>query len=169
MSAIRRRRDIAQNTEPTWQDNMPAWSDGSRNARYMHFTEIDRWRAIPYDMPPDPERGTVIQRVRQITEGLSRAVDEGSGRSLDLIIESWVARWIATVETAYADHCGVISVHRNQAAEWLAETSRVADYENHELELIRQAYLACRAQLAGEPTPPAPTGSQPGYSYPSAF
>jgi hypothetical protein len=125
----------------------------SRNARYMRFTEIDRWRATPYDMPPDPQRDTVMRRVRQIAEWLRHAIDEGSGRSLDLIIDSWVGSWIATIETAYADHCGVISVHRNQAAEWLAETSRIAEHENQELERIRQAHQACRARLAGESHP----------------
>ena len=116
----------------------------------MHIPEIDRWRAVPFDMPPDPERGTVLQRVRQLTESLEGAIDEGTGAALDPIIESWVAKWIATVEADYTDHCAVINVHRGQAAQWLTESTHTARHENEELDRIRAAYLACRARLAGE-------------------
>jgi glucose-6-phosphate dehydrogenase assembly protein OpcA len=147
----RRRRTVAGEARPTWQDNMPAWGEGDRGARYMQFTEIDRWRALGFDMPPDPERGTVMQRVRQMTEALDGAIDEGTGPALDLIIEAWVASWISTVETAYSDHCGVISVHRAQASQWLAESTHIARHEGEELERVKDAYLACRTRLAGEP------------------
>jgi len=153
-----RRHRAARITSPTWQDNMPDRAAGSRDTRYMSFTQIDRWRAIGYAIPPDPEHGTVLQRVRQMTEALGGAVDEGTGPALDLIVEAWIARWIAKVETDYTDHCGVISVHRNQAEQWLAETIRLAQHENQELERSREAYLACRARLAGEPA------AQPGGS-----
>ena len=65
-----RRRNAGKNAIPTWQDNRPDWSNGDRAARYMHIPEIDRWRAVPFDMPPDPERGTVLQRVRHRLERL---------------------------------------------------------------------------------------------------
>jgi len=150
MSLLRRRRNAGKNTSPTWQDNRPDWSNGDPAARYMHIPEIDRWRPVPFDMPPDPERGTVLQRVRQITESLDGAIDEGTGAALDPIIEAWVATWIATVEADYTDHCGVINVHRGQAAQWLTEAIHTARGENEELERIRDAYLASRARLAGE-------------------
>jgi len=129
---------------------MPAWGADDRADRYMHIPEIDRWRAVPYGMPPDPEQGMVLQRVRQVTESLAGAIDEGTGATLDRMIEAWVAKWIATVETDYTDHCAVISVHRGQAAEWLTESTHTARHENEELERIRDAYLACRTRLAGE-------------------
>jgi hypothetical protein len=154
MRLLRRRRDAGKGASPTWQDNRPDWSDGDRAGRYMHIPEIDRWRAVPFDMPADPERGTVLQRVRQYTESLEGAIDEGTGPALDRIIEAWVAKWIATVEADYADHCAVINVHRGQAAQWLTESIHTARHENEELERIRGAYLACRARLAGEQTGP---------------
>jgi hypothetical protein len=152
MRFLRRRRpsNRDKNTNPTWQDNRPAWGADTRADRYMHIPEIDRWRALPFDMPPHPERGTVLQRVRQITESLDGAIDEGTGAALDRLIESWVAAWIATVETDYTDHCAVINVHRGQASQWLTESTRIAQHENEELQRIRAAYLACRARLAGE-------------------
>jgi hypothetical protein len=150
MRLPRRRRNTGNNANPTWQDNRPDWSEGGRAARYMHIPEIDRWRAVPFDMPPDPERAAVLQRVRQITESLDGAIDEGTGAALDRIIESWVAKWIATVEADYTDHCGVINVHRGQAAQWLTEARHTARHENEELDRIRAAYLACRGRLAGE-------------------
>jgi hypothetical protein len=157
MQNLRRRRDTGKNANPTWQDNRPDWSGGGHTGRYMHIPEIDRWRAVPFDMPPGPERGTVLQRVRQITESLEGAIDEGTGPALDLIIEAWVAKWIATVEADYADHCAVINVHRGQAAQWLTESICTGRHENEELDRIRAAYLACRARLAGEQPGPGPS------------
>jgi hypothetical protein len=150
MRLPRRRRDVGKNSSPTWQDNRSDWSGGDRAARYMHIPEIDRWRALPFDMPPDPERGTVLQRVRQLTESLEGAIDEGTGAALDPIISAWVAKWIATVEADYTDHCAVINVHRGQAAQWLIEATHVARHKNEELDRIRTAYLTCRGRLAGE-------------------
>jgi hypothetical protein len=145
------RRTASKNARSTWQDNRPDWSANIRARRYVHIPEIDRWRAVPFDMPPPPERGTVRQRVRQITESLEGAIDEGTGAALDRLINSWVVSWIATVEAEYTDHCGVIDVHRGQAAQWLAESTYTARHENDELKRIREAYLACRARLSGEP------------------
>jgi hypothetical protein len=149
---MRRRRNAGKNANPTWQDNRPDWGNSDRGGRYMHIPEIDRWRAVPFDMPPAPEQGAVLQRVRQITESLEGAIDEGTGAALDRLIESWVASWIATVETDYTDHCAVISVHRGQAAQWLTESIHIAQHENEELARIRNAYLTCRSRLAGEQT-----------------
>jgi hypothetical protein len=150
MRFLRRRRNAGKNATPTWQDNRPDWTIGGPAPRYMHIPEIDRWRAVPFDMPPDPERGTVLQRARQITESLEGAIDEGTGGALDRLIESWVATWIATVNADYTDHCAVINVHRAQAAQWHVEAAHTAQYENEELQRIRAAYLASRARLAGE-------------------
>ncbi len=162
MRLLRRRQSNPVKTaSPTWQDNRPTWGADDRADRYMHIPEIDRWRAVPFDMPPDPERGTVLQRVRQITESLDGAIDEGTGAALDRLIESWVAAWIATVETDYADHCAVINVHRGQASQWLTESTRISQHENEELERIRAAYLACRARLAGEQPVPDHSSSEP--------
>jgi hypothetical protein len=153
-----RRRHTGQKSRPTWQDNRPAWGADDRAARYMRIPEIDRWRAVPFDMPPLPERDVVRERVRQLTESLAGAVDEGTGAALDRLIESWVASWIATVEADYTDHCAVINVHRGQAAQWLAESTLIAQYEREELDQVRAAYVTCRARLGGErpePVPPA--------------
>jgi hypothetical protein len=150
MRFLRRRRNIGKTASPTWQDNRPEWGNGDPALRYMHIPEIDRWRAVPFAMPPDPDRGAVLQRVRQITESLDGAIDEGTGGALDPIIESWVATWIATVQTDYTDHCAVINVHRAQAAQWLVESTHTAQHENEELQRIRSAYLASRARLSGE-------------------
>jgi hypothetical protein len=113
----------------------------------MSFSEIDRWRAVPFDMPPAPERGTVMQRVRQLVEGLDGALDEGTAGVLDRYIEAWVGRWIATVETEYADHCGVINLFRCQAAEWMRETTVKLEHARVELDQIRGDYLAVAARL----------------------
>jgi hypothetical protein len=130
LSSLRRRQPKAsKNTHPTWQDNMQDRGAGDQDVRYVHIPQIDRWRAVPCDMPPDPERGTVLQRMRQLTESLAGGIHEGTGRSLDPAIESWVAAWIATVETDYTDHRVVIQVHRRQAEQRLAESTRIAKHE----------------------------------------
>lgn len=150
MRLLRRRRSITgKNANRTWQDRR-AWGSDDHVGQYMHIPEIDRWRAVPFDMLPAPERGAVLERVRQLTESLEGAIDEGTGATLDRLIESWVASWIAAVEAEYVDHCAVISVHRGQAAQWLTESTLTARHENEELDRIRVAYLACRSRLAGE-------------------
>jgi hypothetical protein len=113
-----------------------------------------RWRAVPFDMPPAPERGAVMQRVQRLTESLEGAIDEGTGASLDLLIESWARSWIAIVETEHVDHCAVISVHRGQAQQWLAETTATAQHEREELGRVQMDYLASRQRLTGELTDP---------------
>jgi hypothetical protein len=143
---FRRRRAAAGRRRYTWEDTLGDYA-GVSDARYMSFSEIDRWRAVPFDMPPAPERGAVMQRVRQLVEGLDGALDEGTASALDRYIESWIGRWIATVETEYADHCGVIDLFRCQAAEWMRETTVKLEHAHAELDQIRQDYLAVAARL----------------------
>ena len=113
-----------------------------------------RWRAVPFDMPPAPDRGAVMQRVQPLTESLEGAIDEGTGESLDLLIESWTGAWIAIVESEYVDHCAVISVHRGQARQWLTEATATALHEREKLDRIRMDYVASRQRLTGEFTDP---------------
>ena len=118
-----------------------------------------RWRAIPFDMAPAPERGAVMQRVQQLTESLEGAIDEGTGASLDLLIESWARSWIAIVETEYVNHCAVISMHRGQAQQWLTKTTATAQHEREELGRDRTDYLASRQRLTGELADPTLPGA----------
>src|SRR6266702_2183837 len=109
-----RKRAVGGHQRYTWEDALGDYA-GVSDARYMSFSEIDRWRAVPFDMPPPPERGAVMQRVRQLVEGTASA--------LDRYIEAWIGRWIATVETEYADHCGVINLFRCHAFFSVPETT----------------------------------------------
>ncbi len=143
---VHRRRAATGHRRYTWEDTLGDYA-GVSDARYMSFSEIDRWRAIPFDMPPPPERGAVMQRVRQLVEELDGALDEGTASALDRYIEAWVGRWIATVETEYADHCGVINLFRCQAAEWMRETAVKLEHARAELDQIRSDYMAVAARL----------------------
>jgi hypothetical protein len=137
-------------------------SRGRMAARYVQIAEVDRWRAAPFQMPPPPNRGVVMLRVRQLVESLDGAIDEGTGAALDREVESWVAGWIATVEAEYTDHCGVISVHRAQARQWLAETEVTAEHERAALARVRADFLASRSRLGGQPPREAPTQPSTG-------
>lgn len=141
-----RRRAAAGRLRYTWEDTLGDYA-GVSDARYMSFSEIDRWRAMPFDMPPPPERGVVMERVRQLVEGLDGALDEGTASALDRYIEAWVGGWIATVETEYADHCGVINLFRCQAAEWMRETTIKLEQARAELDQIKGDYMAVAARL----------------------
>jgi len=143
---FRRRRAATGRRRYTWEDTLGDYA-GVSDARYMSFSEIDRWRAVPFDMPPSPERGAVMQQVRQLVEGLDGALDEGTASALDRYIEAWVGRWIATVETEYADHCGVINLFRCQAAEWMRETTVKLEHARAQLDQIRGDYQAAAEQL----------------------
>jgi hypothetical protein len=163
---FRRRRAAGGRRRYTWEDALGDYA-GVTDARYMSFSEIDRWRAAPFDMPPPPERGAVMQRVRQLVEGLDGALDEGTASALDRYIEAWVGRWIATVETEYADHCGVINLFRCQAAEWMRETTVKLEHARAELDQIRGDYLAVAERLrrdafAGFEADREPEAADPG-------
>ena len=152
LSFLRRRKNKAgSGGSPTWQDNMPSRDSGPSRGRYLHIPEIDRWRAVPFDMAPAPERRAVMERVQQLTQSLEGAIDEGTGASLDRLIESWARSWIATVESEYVDHCAVISVHQGQAQQWLTEGTVTAQHEREELDQLRADYFASRNRLTGEP------------------
>jgi hypothetical protein len=143
---LRRRRAATGHRKYTWDDTLGDYA-GVTDARYLSFSEIDRWRAVPYDMPPPPERDVVMQRVRELVEGLEGAIDEGTAGALDRYIEAWVGRWIATVETEYTDHCGVIDRFRAQAAEWMRETTVKLEHARAELDQIRGDYQAVATLL----------------------
>lgn len=142
----RRRRAAPGPARYGWEDTLGDYA-GVSSARYVSFTEIDRWRAVPFDMPPPPERGEVVQHVRQLVQQLDGALDEGTASVLDRTIEAWTGRWIATVETEYADHCALIDLFRCQAAEWMRETTVKLEHAHAELDQIRGDYLAVAGQL----------------------
>jgi hypothetical protein len=167
LSFLRRRQNKAgRGGSPTWQDNMPSRDGGPGQGRYLNIPEIDRWRAVPFGMTPPPERSAVMERVRQLTQSLEGAIDEGTGASLDRLIESWAGSWIATVQSEYVDHCAVISVHRGQAQQWLTEATVTAQHEREELEQIRADYAASRRRLTGEPADTAVSGVPPSAQVP---
>lgn len=132
-----------------WTDSLPGREDIGPAQRYMHIPEIDRWRSLGQDMPPAPERGAVMQRVRQLVEGLDGALDEGTGAALDRLIEAWVAAWLAGVDLAYVDGCSVIDVHYGQASQWLVETETLLEHETAKLARLSGTRDAAHARLAG--------------------
>lgn len=143
----RRRKDKA-----SWTDSMSGRDGTDPNHRYMRIPEIDRWRSVGQDMPPAPERGAVLQRVRQIVEGLEGAIDEGTGTALDRLIETWVAAWLASVDTTYLDACSVVDVHHGQASQWLVETEATLEHETSKLGRLRRVRDDAHARLAGTTT-----------------
>jgi hypothetical protein len=164
---FRRRRAAAGRRRYTWEDTLGDYA-GVSDARYMSFSEIDRWRAVPFDMPPPPERGAVMQRVGELVQGLDGALDEGTASALDRYIEAWVGRWIATVETEYADHCGVINLFRCQAAEWMRETTVKLEQARAELDQIRGDYQAVAARLRRNAFAEFDAGREPDTADPGA-
>jgi hypothetical protein len=158
--SLRRRRVAGKAREgrQTWQDTVPARDSGPGQSRYLHIPEIDRWRAVPFAMTPIPERPAVMERVQQLMSSLDGAVDEGTGATLDNLIESWAGSWIASVDSEYVDHCAVISVHRGQARQWLTEAHVTVQHIREELEQVRADLQASRRRLTGEAPSPAPPG-----------
>ena len=147
----RRRRDrAAWGGRRSWRDTLLFRNRDPSRGRYVHIPKIDSWHAVPFDMLPAPQRDAVLERVGQLTASLDGAIDEGTGASLDPLIESWTGAWIATVESEYVDHCHVIGVHRGQARQWLTEASVKAEHEREKLDHFRSDYLASRNRLTGE-------------------
>ena len=91
----------------------------------------------------------MLRAVEQYVESIRSGVDEGTGSALDPVIKSWLAGWIATVDTDYADHTAVIKIHHGQAVQWLTDSKVIAQHERTKLEQIRADHLASRARLGG--------------------
>jgi len=145
-----RKSTTGRNASRKGNDNRPGRGMGNPASRYGHVPEIDRWRARPFDLLPAPEQGAVMHRVQQLTVSLEGAIDESTGASLDLLIESWAGRWIATVEADYIDHCREIVVQRAQARQWRTESAQIAERENEKLDRSSAAYSTCLSRLTGE-------------------
>lgn len=86
---------------------------------FVEISEIDGWRARGHAMSPPPDPELVRQRIANEVEALDRSIDEGTAVVLDRLIESWVAQWLATVDTEYINACSVDDVHYGRAAQEL--------------------------------------------------
>jgi hypothetical protein len=141
---------IGRNTSRKRTDDGPGRGMGDPASRYSHVPEIDRSRARPFDLLPAPEQAMVMRRVHQLTLSLEGAIDESTGASLDLLIESWAGRWIATVEADYIDHCREIIMQRARARQWLTESAQITERENEKLDRITAAYSTSLSRLTVE-------------------
>ena len=139
-----------RNASRTGHHDGPGPGTSDPAGRHGHVPEIDRPGTRPFDMLPAPEQGMVMRRVQQLTVSLEGAIDENTGASLDLLIESWSGRWIATVEAEYIDHCREITVQRAQARQWLTESAQVTERENEKLDRITAAYSTSLSRLTVE-------------------
>ena len=143
---LRRRETTGKNASRKRRGTKPARAMGDPAER----SAMDRWQARPYDMQPAPERAAVMARVEQLTGSLAGAIDEGTGASLDLLIESWSSSWIAAVESEHVDHCAAISMRRGLARQRLTESTIIAVHEREQLDRIGAAYEAWRLRFGGE-------------------
>ena len=145
MQLFRRRK--GKNASPTRDSG--SWPPSLREpGRYLEIREIDNWRPVPYPVPL-PDREAVLRAVERYVESMRGGVDEGTGAVLDPVIKSWLAGWVATVDTEYADHTAVIKIHHGQALQWLTDSKVLAQHERARLEQIRADYLASRTRLGG--------------------
>lgn len=143
---LARRRAASGHPRYIWEDSLGDYAGFSAD-RYTTFSEIDRLRAVPFDMPVPPDRAAVMKHIRLLVGQLDGALDEGTGGVLDRTIEAWTGRWIATVETEYVDHCALINLLRCQAAEWVRETTVKLKHAYDELDQLRGDYLAVAERL----------------------
>lgn len=157
----KRRRSATQGQDFAWEDVLGDYQGGFKG-RYLRFPQIDRWRAAPFDMPSGPDRDALQQRIPEMIEELREAVDEGSGTVLDRQISSWVASWLAGVETDYVNHCALIHRLRGQAEQWARETAIELDQAQEQLHSLTGDYetLLARLRASGAAAP----GTRPGLT-----
>lgn len=149
-----RRRAAAQGQDFAWEDVLGDYRGGFKG-RYLRFPQIDRWRAAPFDMPSGPDRAALKQRILELIEQLRGAVDEGSGAVLDRQINSWVASWLAGVETDYVNHCALIHRLRGQGEQWARETAIELEQAKEQLHNLTGDYeiLLARLRASGAAAP----------------
>jgi hypothetical protein len=97
-------------------------------------------------MLPRPERDEVEHRVGLLVGSLKGALDEGSGASLDVFIDSWVGRWVSAIESDYLRHVREIHDHRAQARQMLTESVVNAEREREKLDQISADYAAFQSE-----------------------
>jgi hypothetical protein len=153
-SSRRRDNQAGRGGSYPWPDDIPSWDDGAGREEYG--------RTASFDMLPAPERGAVMHRVEQLIRSLAGAIDEGTGASLDLLIESWVGRWIMSVESEYVRHCREIHIHRAEARQRVTEATITAEHEREKLDQARSDFSASRHRLTGESADPARSSGWPG-------
>jgi hypothetical protein len=100
-------------------------------------------------MAASPDRDAVMKRVETEIERLADAVDEGTDQVLDGLIESWVAQWLATVDTAYIDACSAVDVHYGRAAQISITADSELDFAIAELHRLQAEYEHIEAELTG--------------------
>ncbi|MFC8526552.1 hypothetical protein [Nocardia sp. NPDC057227] len=121
-----------------WSNASEGLSSAGTGPKFVEFSEIDGWRSQKYDMAPPPDREAVMLRVEKEIVKLAGALDEGTAEAMDPLIESWIAQWIATVETGYTDACSVVDVHHGAASQFAEEAERVLDFEQRELHRLER-------------------------------
>jgi hypothetical protein len=114
--------------------DIPAWDDAAPSSEQL--------ATGPFDMLPRPERDEVEHRVGRLVGSLEGALDEGTGASLDILIESWVGRWVSAIESDYLRHVREIRDHRAQARQMLTQSVVNAEQEREKLDQISADYAA---------------------------
>jgi hypothetical protein len=132
-----------------------SWSGDPVDGQFSHASPAGGPRLSPFDMAPAPDRFQVMERVKDLTTDLRGGIDEGTGASLDRLIESWTASWIAAVKSEAIDRRKEISIERGHATQRLTEARVAAEYEGEKLAEYRFDLYASRRRLTGESYRPA--------------
>ncbi|MGV9676685.1 hypothetical protein ACWDSJ_15520 [Nocardia sp. NPDC003482] len=134
---------------PNWSRAGSGHSGAGTGPTFVDIPEIDGWRSKGHALAPTPDREAVMLRVRTEVERLADSIDEGTARALDLLIESWVAQWLAVVDTAYIDACSVVDVHYGQAAQLAVEAESALEFEGDRLDRARRDLAHIESVLLG--------------------
>ncbi|MGW5230427.1 hypothetical protein ACWEP5_36535 [Nocardia niigatensis] len=136
-------------TRRNWADVGVGHSGASPGPDFVSISEIDGWRSKGHEMAPPPDRAAVMKRIEVEVERLIGALDEGTDRAVDGLIESWVAQWLATEDAAYIDACSIVDVHYGRAAQIAVTADSDLDFATTELHRLQAEHDHLAAALAG--------------------
>ncbi len=106
---------------------------------------------VSYPMTPPHDADQARQQVRELVESLQPdGVDEGTGAALDPLIQSWIAGWLAGIDSEHTDHTGAIDVQVGSAKEQVARARSAHDHDLYRLELARRDHAEARRMLGDE-------------------
>lgn len=136
---------------PDWSaiGNGHSGSGVASGPTFVEISEIDGWRSRGHAMAPPPDRELVRRRIESEVGSLDGAIDEGTAAALDRLIESWVAQWLATVDTEYIDACAVVDVHYGRAAQALTDAETHLEFLDAELTRLQEVRDEAADRLRG--------------------
>lgn len=112
---------------------------------------------VKYFAPAEVDKQTARKEVQRLVEALASGLDEGTGDSLDNLINAWGERWEADAIAQYARYYGEVSTPVAAVQAEVAAAKAVHEMYEARLQEADLALAAAKERLVGQETGPPAT------------